>query len=89
MQWRPMDEEPPHTMRVLLFKPEAYHPEWDGADYGISVGYFSNGEWRDQGTNHDAFEYTAPTHWMPLPPPPEDKSDESPEGKAAIEGAAD
>lgn len=68
--WRPIDQPPSHPMRVLLFSPEQYDANWSGADYGMRVAYYANGQWRDQGTNHDAFEFDAPTHWMPLPPAP-------------------
>ena len=69
-EWRPIEQPPSRAMRVLLFSPDQYHAEWDGADYGIRVGYFTNGQWRDQGTNHDAFEFDTPTHWAPLLLPP-------------------
>lgn len=68
--WQPIKTQPSQTMRVLLFSPDHYHPDWDGADYGIRVGYYSKGEWREQGTNHDVFEFDNPTHWMPLPAAP-------------------
>ena len=68
--WRPIDQPPIHPMRVLLFSPDQYDANWNGADYGIRVAYFANGHWRDQGTNHDACEFDTPTHWMPLPPAP-------------------
>jgi hypothetical protein len=88
-QWQPIEVKPNHAMRVLLFYPDSYAPLFDGATYAVEAAYFMNGQWLEIGTNHSAFEYDTPTHWMPLPPPPEDKSDESPEGNAAIEGSAD
>lgn len=68
--WQSIKTQPSQTMKVLLFSPDQYDPDWDGADYGIRVGYYSKGEWREQGTNHDAFEFDNPTHWMPLPAAP-------------------
>lgn len=58
--WQPIDTAPHDGTALLLF-----HPEWDtllvGLHYAETAGWQSScGDLLDE-----------PTHWMPLPPPPQ------------------
>lgn len=80
-EWRLLRDLPEKPMRVLFYIPALYDEQFDGADYGISAGYyggvkFGNPDFREQGTNHDMLEDwrakagLMPTHWKPLSGPP-------------------
>lgn len=80
-EWKLISEFPDKPMRVLFYTPNLYDANFDGADYGIAVGYFGgvkccNPDYREQGTNHDLLEDwraesgIMPTHWKPCPEPP-------------------
>ena len=56
MEWKPIESAPLHTPILMLMKHGAIEGEWDGR---VGYGYFfSHMEWY-------------PTHWMPLPDPPD------------------
>ena len=80
MQWRPIATAPKDG-RWILVSAVGWEPEitcWSPSVWGD--GWHSGGIGSDSyGTSFD------PSHWMPLPPPPEDKSDKPLEGKAVIE----
>ena len=76
MAWQPIDTAPRDGTRILCFV-----PEW-GEGYQIEVGRFDerieivNGEERYRSARWwigggIGIEPPQPTHWMPLPPPPE------------------
>ena len=79
--WQPIETAPKHGSCMLLFWPK-YSYETDGIyarpliaigswkyNHRIERGYFSDtGEWDDYGL---AEPQHSPTHWMPLPEPPE------------------
>ena len=80
MEWQPIETAPKDGKAVLLYKPDermvgeytiaGYWGEWPGHEDGWIAcdgkpqGYYSNVAGGRQGY---------PTHWMPLPPPPEAK----------------
>lgn len=60
--WREIDSAPKNEIDVLLF--------WNGEE---TVGYYSV-DLEDPRWLHQTSEWRGqPTHWMPLPPPPEAK----------------
>ena len=62
-EWRGMETAPTNGQSVLLFCPRA-------RDYGyarIRLTWRKDGLW--QGANNTLWP---PTHWMPLPPPPQE-----------------
>jgi hypothetical protein len=83
--WRPLSSPPPCPMRVLLLIPTIYDPAFNGADYGIVIGYYHGKDhpepWVEQGTNHSVFaEWLAPhfpTHWCAVPMPKTTEGDKS------------
>lgn len=60
MNWQPIETAPKDGEYILVYAGR------------VTVAWFSDGEWLD-GMNHDGYEHEthSPTHWMPLPPPPE------------------
>ena len=58
MEWQPIDTAPKDGRNVLVFdgEPEPYIAWW----------HLTNAEWR---ASDGA---VSPTHWHPLPPPPEE-----------------
>lgn len=42
----------------------------------LAEGYFDGDDWAFASFDLDADEYSAPTHWMPLPQPPKEKGDD-------------
>lgn len=79
--WQPIETAPKDETQVLLWVPAR---PWDAAC--AVVGEFSGvgrPRWRE--ANIDGWEWdgplaeAAPTHWMPLPPPPTETLDTPPE----------
>jgi hypothetical protein len=65
MTWQPIDTAPKDGTAILI------HPaagEMRVVHWRIDRGYWSTDSWDDGGYDADMH----PTHWMPLPPPPED-----------------
>ena len=60
--WLPIETAPKDGQRVLTCKPRA-------GKFKINIAYFSHGKFVAENNI-----YWKPTHWMPLPPPPEDKT---------------
>lgn len=60
-KWHPIETAPKDGRDVLLFTPSPFN--------GITIGSWGKwiGGWGDQ----DGDMYPDPTHWMPLPEPPE------------------
>lgn len=67
MGWQPIDTAP-HETRVLLFFP------WKGS---IAIGchranlYQSTPDWTSDDGEALTLQLDTPTHWMPLPAPPQ------------------
>lgn len=60
MEWQDISTGPKNNMRVLLLVPP----------YGPTTGNFNEGVWH----YHSVLNAEAqPSHWMPLPAPPEEK----------------
>ena len=64
MTWQPIETTPKAFKPVLL---------WDGED--LFIGFHSPGyePMLDRWVRADAFDDVWPTHWMPLPEPPEEE----------------
>jgi hypothetical protein len=82
MDWQPIETAPRDGTPVLLYFAHypIYEPDYRNAAERCEVGWFSGGVWHESGTAHDLFEpwrdkAGRPTHWMPLPPPPQTDSD--------------
>lgn len=79
-EWQPIETAPKDDTFVLLATPTsrvALYGFWDGKQYNfcdepewseaMQEDYFLMNSWR---------EGRGPTHWMPLPSPPQEKNDE-------------
>lgn len=63
-EWKPIEEAPKTRTAILVWCPErknTYMVTWDDR---------YDGEWRTFGGFTTLGEY--PSHWMPVPPPPEE-----------------
>ena len=84
-EWQPIETAPNSKMDVLFYRRDASW--WGGPSLEVvtvpngvryDVGYW-DGEFFYHGTNHAVFEFGSkpgedendPTHWMPLPEPPQ------------------
>jgi hypothetical protein len=70
MKWQPIETAPKDGAECLVYG------KWEGEVYGAykgllaGVASFNYGQWSL--TLGDCYSCTCnPTHWMPLPPPPE------------------
>ena len=87
MEWQPIETAPKDGTAVLFFHRNLSWKTSDGSaskmsplrDYveRCSVGFYEDGAFFQQGTGHEIFEpwkepEHLPTHWMPLPEPPND-----------------
>lgn len=76
MNWMPIDSAPRGKARILLANA---HGVWMG-DFrpAYQSGYRPASPWSSAMLNHDhvpsEHRCKLPTHWMPLPPPPEAES---------------
>ena len=63
MRWQPIETAPKHGSRVLIYRP--------GFNESMCVAWWrmTDGEWQPV---HGAGDWRGSTHWLPLPPPPED-----------------
>jgi len=85
MDWQKIETAPKDGTRVLISTPWGvcvgeYHDEMPQSDCGRAIcyaGWFSHdGETHpghNMGDKSDAEQQCPPTHWMPLPPPPQEK----------------
>lgn len=88
-EWKPIATAPKDGTPVLYYfarrrwkkpdgSPAVMEPYRDHAER-CEIGFRCYGMWCETGTGHDLFESWRdecddfPTHWMPLPEPPEDK----------------
>ena len=84
-EWQPISTAPKDETAVLLLfaMRAAEYAKWSDEKLepyrlqalSVEVGFFQGGEWCEAGTGHDFFEEWRrsdyPTHWMPLPAPPD------------------
>ena len=72
MKWQPIETAPKNGRPILVWARNRYleKVEWNDQP---EFNYWSLGL---DGSGNCNNLYYAPTHWMPLPLPPEDKSDE-------------
>lgn len=74
--WMPIETAPKDGTSVILFWPYITQDgfvssgQWFSGHYDVETGARGNGYWYSWNVNSGA---TPPTHWMPLPPPPEGK----------------
>jgi hypothetical protein len=82
-QWQPIETAPKDGRSILVWAPgqEPEKAKWDSQPDCNCWCIDVVGPWDCNPL------YFVPTRWMPLLPPPEDKSDEPGEGNAASEGA--
>jgi hypothetical protein len=65
--WRPIETAPAETRVLLRFAP----PFSDPTETGIVVGEREGGRWWLTCIWASSNAHRSPTHWMPLPEPPE------------------
>lgn len=72
--WRPLDTAPHDGTAILLFSPDAADPQ-------VMIGFWTDwdgdtepGSWTDAWTMQEIDAW--PTHWLPLPPAPQEKGGE-------------
>lgn len=85
MTWQPIETPPDRAMGVLVYIPMEHTDEVPhGQCYCIQVAFYDprqrpNPGFYEQGTGHGYYEHevayggagNVPTHWMPLPEPPD------------------
>lgn len=76
-EWRAIDSAPRDEERILLFYPEVEGVPCDGI---IEGWYFSSPKGLDDGWETIIGFIGEPTHWMPLPEPPLESSNDRKEG---------
>lgn len=74
--WQPIETAPKDGKPVLLYVPkQPFSDQEDPFPFELEVtlvGAYYDAAWRLAA--YDAFRYS-PTHWMPLPPPPQETLD--------------
>lgn len=70
MNWQPIETAPKDGTEILIV---GVYP--DGMAGNVEAGFFDHDSGYWAGTYYDGYGYTynnpEPTHWMPLPEPPE------------------
>lgn len=70
MEWRPIETAPKDRTVVDLW---AMGRRWPDMEWEVTCPSHPDGVWKRAGTDwYDAMGWLDPTHWMPLPPPPEE-----------------
>ena len=88
MEWQPI-ETAPKDGPVLLYFAAMQFQMIDGMRAHVertAVGFCDDGDVCEQGTGHSLFEdwrdpEIRPTHWMPLPEPPQTEQDQTANGQ--------
>lgn len=73
-QWRPIKTAPKDGTYILLYRPAEDGRQKDAVREGKYHRYGMNDTWRVR--SGGVWDIDAPTHWMPMPNPPEGGSDE-------------
>ena len=82
-RWRTMDDKPNAPTMCVFYASQNETSSKMGPvrDEAYELGYFEDGQFFYLGTGHAVFEWQGdeddfdrPTHWRPLPPPPEEKT---------------
>lgn len=68
-KWMDIETAPTDGTAVLCFWPGFDPSNADGRNFGVAM--FADGEWRSPDAQDDDEAYSWPTHWQPLPAPPE------------------
>ena len=76
-KWLPIESAPTNGTGVLLFDYGSIHTGWRNDKF--NEGRLA-GKWFDEATGEELMK---PTHWMPLPAPPNEKTDEQSEESSA------
>lgn len=73
MIWQVIDTAPTDGTAILMW-PYRYYSIWQGrGDMEVVLGYFD--EHREEWFNPETGVWFEPSHWMPLPNPPENNND--------------
>lgn len=68
-EWQPIETAPKDGQAIILW-PYDHYSIWDGASIGeVVCGFYSKDD--DEWNNPEERRKFNPTHWMPLPSPPE------------------
>jgi hypothetical protein len=75
-EWQPIETAPKDKRSILVAGGTFETSNSMAGAYPFTgpmiASYADNGEWRGENCGgHDEFYYIRPTHWMPLPNPPE------------------
>jgi hypothetical protein len=83
MNWMPIESAPRDRAVLVTFpaasigklitQPGVMVAYWDAYHSAEGRGYSGGSGWTDASTGDECrLHYAEPTHWMPLPPPPEE-----------------
>jgi hypothetical protein len=69
-EWQPIETAPRDETAVLLYFPGSWETD------GVRVGWWHEGAWYEHewSSNPMTDFYEEPTHWMPLPHPPQEQT---------------
>jgi hypothetical protein len=73
MKWQPIETAPKDGTEILVYKRYRKYQEWVGKDeydFYIHISFYDGGDWYISA--YDPPWGNQPTHWMPLPEPPND-----------------
>jgi len=65
MNWQPIETAPKTGVGILVYQP------WKSGYDEIMIGHYANGWVRSETSSYDELDKIHPTHWMPLPEPPQ------------------
>lgn len=71
-EWISVSKERPNRGEEVLVRIDGHRgPSWSNTSHRVAYWWYD--EWVEQGRELDDDSLIGVTHWMPLPPPPEDK----------------
>jgi len=70
MNWQPIETAPKDKMRILTwgYTPAVYG--YSKREYKFSISSWGDKDWNSQATSSFGPRFV-PTHWMPIPEPPQ------------------